>query len=242
MKNFPNIKACKSFEEIDKTWPSKNSTLSFVVSCFLHLGVIALLLWNPLWNKTVSQGELASQPLIVSVVTLPADHQPTPEKIVTKIEPQSGDAEKKLRPINKISPLSQFKTSKKEVIEKQQTASMPANAGSLQAVKQQAEFATAGTNTGEVSYNDKIRAWLEKHKAYPKRARLKGLEGQVIVSFTFNREGQIISKRLVNSSGHDILDQAAFDAMDAANPLPPIPQSMKQNQITLTVPFGFNLI
>jgi len=97
-------------------------------------------------------------------------------------------------------------------------------------------------NAAQEHYLSAIKAWLEKYKTYPKRARLQAIEGEAIVSLTFNQEGRIIAQALVSSSGHDILDRAALDTLRAANPLPAIPPGFKHTQMTLVIPFGFYLM
>lgn len=51
------------------------------------------------------------------------------------------------------------------------------------------------------------------HPAYPKRAETRGLEGTVQVVFDADRNGNVSNVRVANSSGHDILDRAATQAV-----------------------------
>ncbi len=48
---------------------------------------------------------------------------------------------------------------------------------------------------------------------YPKRAERKGIEGTVKLVFDADRNGNINNVRVANSSGHDILDRAATNAV-----------------------------
>ncbi len=48
---------------------------------------------------------------------------------------------------------------------------------------------------------------------YPKRAERRGLQGTVKLVFDADRNGNISNVRVANSSGHDILDRAATDAV-----------------------------
>lgn len=49
--------------------------------------------------------------------------------------------------------------------------------------------------------------------AYPKRAERRGIQGTVQVVFDADRNGNISNIRVANTSGHDILDRAAIDAV-----------------------------
>jgi TonB family protein len=49
--------------------------------------------------------------------------------------------------------------------------------------------------------------------AYPKRAERRGIEGTVKLVFDVDRDGNISNIRVASSSGHDILDRAATDAV-----------------------------
>lgn len=236
MNTAIELQPCKQAPQEEVKASSKNALFSFAGSCFFHLALFAWFLWNPAWHQPVSQGAQTPAPIMVSIVTLPGETLTAPEKLPT--EPESGKKEEP-PPVTKAA---QAERPEEEVIEKKKPSSSPAHTGQARPAKQPAAFATAGVSAGSVTYHDEIRAWLEKHKTYPRRARVSGLEGQVVVSFTFNRSGHILSKQVVKSSGHHILDQAALSAMDAATPLPAIPDSIAQNQITLKVPFGFNLM
>ena len=49
---------------------------------------------------------------------------------------------------------------------------------------------------------------------YPRRARRDGLEGRVVLSARVSAAGRIVSLEVVRSSGHEILDRAAFRAVN----------------------------
>ena len=58
-----------------------------------------------------------------------------------------------------------------------------------------------------------------------------GLRGHVIVHFVVRGSGQLDLVEVSRSSGHQALDDAAYHAMRAANPLPPIPDSMHTDRV-----------
>ncbi|MEW6764271.1 MAG: energy transducer TonB [Pseudomonadota bacterium] len=83
---------------------------------------------------------------------------------------------------------------------------------------------------------------LNRYKTYPSALKKERIEGKVIVQFTLDAEGQLISARVQESSGHDGLDQAALDMLQRAAPLPAIPDFMRKDRLTLSIPVDYSLI
>jgi protein TonB len=90
------------------------------------------------------------------------------------------------------------------------------------------------------AYAAKIRARLNLYKKYPLEAAASRIGGVVTVNFTVNRQGEVITSRLVKSSGHSILDQEAMALLRRCNPFPPIPKELTRDTLNLTVPINFN--
>jgi protein TonB len=74
-----------------------------------------------------------------------------------------------------------------------------------------------------------------------KRAPAKSLTGVVQLGFTVDRTGHVLSHEIVKSSGHPELDAEASSIIQRAQPLPPFPNDMTQDEIYLTVPVAFDL-
>lgn len=85
-----------------------------------------------------------------------------------------------------------------------------------------------------------LSAWMQRNRRYPDAARNRGEEGVVVVRFTVDRSGQVVSVSLVRGSGHDALDDAAQAMLRGAS-VPPFPASMPQQQQTITVPIRYRL-
>jgi len=109
--------------------------------------------------------------------------------------------------------------------------------------------AKRGTGTGSGAaaaaaaqnrYAGQVSAWLNRNKRYPKRARRSGQQGAVTVRFTLDRAGRVLSSRITRSSGHSVLDDEVR-ALMGRGPMPRMPASMKQAQVTMTVPIRFRL-
>ncbi|MCA1975163.1 MAG: energy transducer TonB, partial [Caenispirillum sp.] len=101
---------------------------------------------------------------------------------------------------------------------------------------------TGGGTPGERrDYLAQVQAWLERHKEYPRSARMRRQEGTVLLQFVLDRSGRVLSHRIVRGSGHDALD-AEVDAMiRRASPLPPMPPAMTAQTMDITVPVQFAL-
>jgi protein TonB len=67
---------------------------------------------------------------------------------------------------------------------------------------------------------ERISQAIQRRIAYPVLARRRGLQGQTTVSFRLSDSGEVSELRVVASSGHDLLDAAAMQAVLRATPLP----------------------
>ncbi|MGB7182692.1 MAG: energy transducer TonB, partial [Burkholderiaceae bacterium] len=92
---------------------------------------------------------------------------------------------------------------------------------------------------------DLYRASLISHltaaKRYPQRAQRRRIQGEVIVRFVINSQGRILDKQIEQSSGADILDQAALSMIDRASPLPAPPAGYGTGPYSFTIPVSFSL-
>ena len=101
---------------------------------------------------------------------------------------------------------------------------------------------TGGGIAGETkNYVATLQAWLERHKQYPRSARLRRQQGVAMLYFVINREGRVLNYRVQQSSGYTALDEEVADMVERAQPLPPIPDSMDENRLELVVPVQFFL-
>ncbi|MEN9223799.1 MAG: TonB family protein [Thermostichus sp. BF3_bins_97] len=66
----------------------------------------------------------------------------------------------------------------------------------------------------------------------------EGLSRKTIVTFTVRRDGNIKNPRISESSGDDLTDRAALEAVQDASPLAPLPKFFPDS---VTVNFSFNI-
>ncbi|MEM7045867.1 MAG: energy transducer TonB, partial [Pseudomonadota bacterium] len=102
--------------------------------------------------------------------------------------------------------------------------------------------ATGGGAVGaRADYFAVLQAWLEQHKVYPRGALTRRLEGVVSLRFIIDREGRVLDYNIEKSSGHRLLDRAITALIERAQPLPTMPDDIKETNLTLVVPISFVL-
>ena len=82
---------------------------------------------------------------------------------------------------------------------------------------------------------------LQRFKNYPSGARARNEQGVVILAFTVDRDGHVLSRQIVNGSGYPDLDAEVLTMIERAQPLPAFPASMTQAQQDFSVPIRFSL-
>lgn len=82
---------------------------------------------------------------------------------------------------------------------------------------------------------------IQRNKYYPRKARRRGEEGQVVVSFVIRKDGALEGIAVSVSSGHRRLDEAALKTLRRASPLPPIPDALRRDRWAISVPIAFSL-
>lgn len=98
-----------------------------------------------------------------------------------------------------------------------------------------------GPSVGVVhNWHQLLAAHLERHKTYPRQARLLRQQGVVAIKLTLDGAGQVLSVALQQTSGSPALDAATLDLARRASPLPPPPAGMTP-PVTLVVPLRYQL-
>lgn len=97
---------------------------------------------------------------------------------------------RKLKKLNKIARKKEVKLPKEEVIE------------------QKIEKVSAAIM--KTVFNSKAN--FSPTPRYPRRAQRRGIEGKVLVAISISRDGSAFDAKIMKSSGHDVLDNAALKA------------------------------
>jgi protein TonB len=82
---------------------------------------------------------------------------------------------------------------------------------------------------------------LQQFKRYPSGAQTRGEQGVALLAFSVDRDGHVLDRKIVRSSGHADLDKEVLAMIERAQPLPVFPASMREPQLSLTVPIRFSL-
>ncbi|KAA3631480.1 MAG: energy transducer TonB, partial [Proteobacteria bacterium] len=90
------------------------------------------------------------------------------------------------------------------------------------------------------SYGESIRRAIERHKHYPRAARLRRIQGLVTVAFTVAADGSISGLRAVGGAPSP-LEQAALDAVRAVGKFASIPRETGKTSLEFRIPMAFSL-
>ena len=101
----------------------------------------------------------------------------------------------------------------------------------------------SGSGSGDAlkSYLGEVRRRLEEQKTYPWTARRQHREGVVVLKFTIGQGGEIAGHTIARSSGHEVLDGAAAEALHKVGRFPPLPAGLGRSQLNIQVPLAFRL-
>lgn len=75
---------------------------------------------------------------------------------------------------------------------------------------------------------------------YPKTARLNGFEGKVVLRVSIKQDGNLEEVSVVQSSGHESLDNAAMEAVRRACPLH-LKHELEKPKVVMTLPVTYSL-
>lgn len=90
-------------------------------------------------------------------------------------------------------------------------------------------------------YLHTLRIWLERHKHYPRAARMRRQEGTVVVRLVIEPDGRVRTQQIERGSGHAILDREVTAMIARAAPFPPVPPEVGRQGIEIVTPVEFSL-
>ncbi|MCG5501254.1 energy transducer TonB [Ectothiorhodospira lacustris] len=168
------------------------------------------------------------------------DPKPEPRP---KPEPKPRPPEPKPRPQPqpKPEPVAEATTTTAPVAKPQGQSREDARESASNQPGRQAGQSAGGDPAATQDYLQVVRAWLERHKEYPRQAQLRRQEGVVYVRFVMNRNGEVLSHSIERSSGHTLLDREVTSMLQRAQPLPLMPPELPQHRLEVVLPVAFNL-
>lgn len=92
---------------------------------------------------------------------------------------------------------------------------------------------------GKLTYEQLLPLWLNKFRHYPEKAEKMKIDGKGIIYIKINREGEVLSFKILQSTGYRILDKALSDMVHKAEPLFPVPGHYHPEKKTLAFQISF---
>ncbi len=90
------------------------------------------------------------------------------------------------------------------------------------------------------SYFARIKHQIERVWVYPDQAARKGISGKLSLKFRISRDGNLLEVRLVDSSGSNLLDDAAINAVKGASPYYPFPVTIERDDLSILATFIYS--
>ncbi len=101
---------------------------------------------------------------------------------------------------------------------------------------------TFDTNDVVISgYMGRLKRKVEDAWRYPYSAIKEGISGDLKISFVVRRNGTLGAVRVVRTSGHPELDEAALQALRDAEPFWPLPELFQKEALTVDGRFIYSL-
>jgi protein TonB len=91
------------------------------------------------------------------------------------------------------------------------------------------------------AYLTLISQHIMNRKTYPAEARERSIEGHAVIRFELLREGRVQGCTIITGSGHSIIDRAALELIEGAQPFPPFFARMEQHSLTLQLEVVYDL-
>jgi len=91
-----------------------------------------------------------------------------------------------------------------------------------------------------VSYFSRIKQQIQRVWVYPAQGAKGKLRGEVTLKFEISRNGNLLSLRLVNTSGFDVLDINATKAVKEAAPYYPFPATISKKKLSILATFIYS--
>lgn len=92
------------------------------------------------------------------------------------------------------------------------------------------------------NYLRRLRESIESVWVYPEAEARRGIYGDLYISFTISKNGTLASVRVLRTSGHRSLDEAAVKALRDASPFWPLPTDWGRDTFTIQGHFVYSYL
>jgi protein TonB len=195
-----------------------------IVLC-VHVAIVAAIMR---WREPISEeGDFGNDVILLELRPEQIQADPTPDKPVEQVEKKPDplpdqQSEVMLQP---ETPVPQTEPVQREI------APAPATTAA-QSARARAAAAT---------WRSQIASTLEHNKRYPTEARARREQGVAQLAFSIDREGHVLSSRIVSSSGSAALDEETLALVQRAQPFPAPPPEVTGDEIKFMVPVRFSV-
>jgi protein TonB len=194
----------------------------------VHAAVVAALMQ---WREPIEEGDFGSDVILLELRPEQVQADPTPDRPVEKVE----QTEKKPDPL----PEQQSEIMLQPETPVPQTQPVPHDEVAPAPVTTAAQSARA--RAAVATWRSQIAAMLEHSKRYPQEARSRREQGVAQLAFSIDREGHVLSSRIVTGSGFPALDEETLALVRRAEPFPAPPPEVSGSEIKFVVPVRFSI-
>ena len=92
-----------------------------------------------------------------------------------------------------------------------------------------------------IGYFTGLRKGWSQTWIYPSEAVRRGLQGKVKIEFTIEKDGELNGVKVVETSGHEILDEAVVEAVRLSSPYAPLPDGFGKDKLIIVYSFVYRL-
>jgi TonB family protein len=120
----------------------------------------------------------------------------------------------------------------------------PPGGGGLQGGRGGVEGERIPLDTPDPKYQDYFRILRERIQSkwsYPREAGDRGIGGSLVIEFHIAKDGRLSYLELVRSSGVEVLDEYAVNAVKLAQPFPPVPDHIAKQVLPITGNFVYHI-
>jgi TonB family protein len=121
----------------------------------------------------------------------------------------------------------------------------PGGGGGLRGGRGGVEGEPIPLDTPEPKYQDyfnKIREKIKANWIYPREAGDRGIQGELLIEFHIAKDGRLDYLALRRTSGAEILDRFAMNAVRLAQPFPPVPDDVAKEVLAINGMFRYQIV
>jgi protein TonB len=159
---------------------------------------------------------------------------------------ESDDPDRVVAPDSAAKPEDDTKIAKIETSASVESVAAEATARpSSEAIPEGARSMAPAQGTGasaqrlRAAWQKQLIAHLDRHKRYPAERSQKGAE--IVVSFSLDRTGHVLSTSIVKGSGDAAFDEAALAMVKRSDPVPQPPPAVADEGLNFTLPVIFRI-